>query len=307
MSNISFPLCSSFQPTRLEGQLCYKIELNGRADEGKVNELTMLLDYNEDRSLTPPCKNETRSYTSNITELNLDPAGNYQQQKAKIKIDTLSNYVGYGGGSYKMMTVKKMSATPAFLGMTDEERHCDIERFQDCRTRTTLEACQCVPGHLKEYFDANMQNSGHLAILNICDPKGRECIESKSQEKFNCSVSCEGIHADVQYKENEVNLKLPEGNHELSSVAHNGNGVNFEHLLRMVDEYTRYKKSEVTSFGFNPTAFQSQFGKAIFVHLHPAYHFSISPISILHFQGKRFQSPQSSSFRSILTRRRLTT
>ena len=267
----------------------------------------MLLDYNEDRSLTPPCKNETRSYTSNITELNLDPAGNNQQQKAKIKIDTLSNYVGYGGGSYKMMTVKKMSATPAFLSMTEDERHCVIERFQDCRTRTTLEACQCVPGHLKEYVDANMQNYGHLAILNICDPNGRECIESKSREKFNCSVNCEGIHADVQYMENEVNLKLPEGNHELSSVAHNGNGVNFEHLLRMVDEYTRYKKSEVTSFGFNPTAFQSQFGKAIFVHLHPAYHFSISPISILHFQGKRFQSPQSSSFRSILTRRRLTT
>ena len=196
LSNISFPLCSSFEPTMHEGQLCYEIEPDGPADEGKVNELTMLLDYNEDRSLTPPCKNETRSYTSNITELNLDPAGNYQQQKAKIKIDTLSNY-GYGGGSYKMMTVKKMSATPAFLSMTEEERHCDIEKYQDCRTRATLEACQCVPGHLKEYFDANMQNSGHLAILNICDPKGRECIESKSQEKFNCSVSCEGIHADV--------------------------------------------------------------------------------------------------------------
>ena len=33
----------------------------------------------------------------------------------------------------------------------------------------------------------------------ICDPKGRDCIERNSFSGFNCSVSCEGIYADVQW------------------------------------------------------------------------------------------------------------
>ena len=85
-SNISFPLCSSFKPTMLEGQLCHKIELNGKADTGRVNELMMLLDYNEDRWLVSRFKNEATFDSSHITTLNLDPAGDIQQDKAKIII-----------------------------------------------------------------------------------------------------------------------------------------------------------------------------------------------------------------------------
>ena len=135
----------------LEGQLCYKLKLDGTAEQGKVNELTLLLDYNEDRSLTPPCKNETRSYMSNITELNLDPAGNYQQQKAKIKIDTLSNYVGFGGGSYKMAVVKRMSTKEDFLTMPLKDRNCEVELYEDCKTRKLFEHCNCVPWEIHSF------------------------------------------------------------------------------------------------------------------------------------------------------------
>ena len=261
LPNISYPLCSSFKPTILEGQLCYKIELDAPADQGKVNEMMILLDYNEDRSLTSPFKTHHMSFSSNITTMNLDPAGNYQQDKAKIKIDTLSNYVGFGGGSYKMISVKRMTGTPDFLGMSHEERKCDIERFQDCRTRMLLEACDCVPGQLEEYFGTHKQTYGKLANLKRCDPRGRDCFESKSQDMFNCSVSCEGVHADVQHEENKVNL-MTEENHEMSSEKQNGAG-NFENLLRMVKEYKTFKKSLVTSFDFDPSALQAHFGEAI--------------------------------------------
>ena len=33
--------------------------------------------------------------------------------------------------------------------------------------------------------------------MDICDPKGRDCIEKNSAETFNCSTTCVGINADV--------------------------------------------------------------------------------------------------------------
>ena len=33
--------------------------------------------------------------------------------------------------------------------------------------------------------------------MEICDPKGRDCIEKNSAETFNCSTTCVGINADV--------------------------------------------------------------------------------------------------------------
>ena len=256
LSNISFPLCTSFKPTILEGQLCYSIKLNENADEGKVNELMMLLDYNEDRWLASHFKNEAQSDSSYITTLNLDSAGEIQQEKAKIKIDTLSDYVGFGGGSYRIITAKRMTATPAFLEMSFGDRKCDIERFEDCRTRSLLKACNCVPDQLQ----------GYHSTLKRCDPKGRECIESKFQGKFDCSVSCTGLHAHVHHEENKVNLRSCEGTKErprkLCETPHMEEKGTSKHLLRMVKEYEGFKKTLFQSFDFNP--FESHFGEAIF-------------------------------------------
>ena len=51
LPGLTFPLCSSFLPTILEGQLCSKLTLNTTSGQGKRNELMLLLDYNEERSL----------------------------------------------------------------------------------------------------------------------------------------------------------------------------------------------------------------------------------------------------------------
>ena len=48
-----FPVCNSFLPTSLEGQLCYKLTLNRTSYTGRRNGLVLLLDINEDRSVNP--------------------------------------------------------------------------------------------------------------------------------------------------------------------------------------------------------------------------------------------------------------
>ena len=44
-----FPICTSFLPTSLDGQRCYKLNLNRTSWEGRRNGLVLLLDMNEER------------------------------------------------------------------------------------------------------------------------------------------------------------------------------------------------------------------------------------------------------------------
>ena len=64
LPGITYPLCSSFFPTVLEGQLCYELKLNDTSGQGKGYELMLLLDYNEDLSLhTSPNENRSENKT----------------------------------------------------------------------------------------------------------------------------------------------------------------------------------------------------------------------------------------------------
>ena len=67
------------------------------------------------------------------------------------------HYAGFGGGSYKMTSVKMMKASSAFLicRMKAAECGCKVEVFQDCRIRRLLEACSCVPWEVQESFGRN--------------------------------------------------------------------------------------------------------------------------------------------------------
>ena len=144
LPGITYPFCSSFQPTMLEGQLCYKLTLNATSGQGKENELVLLLDYNEDRSLQTLTKEDSIVFSK--TEMNFGTAaGSLQGMAAKVQIHTLSPYVGFGGGKYKMTVVKRMKAKADFLGMAFEDRNCEVELYENCRTQKLLEKCGCVP------------------------------------------------------------------------------------------------------------------------------------------------------------------
>ena len=105
----------------------------------------LLLDYNEELSLQTSSNNKEGTSSSDET-LNFDTAiESIHGVSAKIKINTLSHYVGFGGGIYMMTNVKRMTATDDFLKMPLKNRKCEVELYEDCRTRNLLEECNCVP------------------------------------------------------------------------------------------------------------------------------------------------------------------
>ena len=157
LGDTDFPLCSSFLPTILEGQLCYKLTLNRTSGKGKKNELMMLLDYNEDRSLKLQLHTIQQTLSNFINRapartLNFDTAvESLQSSSAKIQINTLSPYIGFGGGSYQMSVVKRMTAKEDFLRMSMMDRNCEVELYEDCRTRKLFEHCNCVPWEMSSF------------------------------------------------------------------------------------------------------------------------------------------------------------
>ena len=156
LPGITFPLCSAFLPTILEGQLCYELKLNQLSGQGRRNQLMFVLDYNEDRSLQISSEevkvaDDVRVRVSKGT-MNFDAAAqSLQGVSSKVHIGTLSPYTHFGGGVYTMTAVKRMSSKDAFLEMPLEQRNCEVELYEDCRTRKLLGKCNCVPWELPGY------------------------------------------------------------------------------------------------------------------------------------------------------------
>ena len=97
LDDTTCPICYSFFPTILEGQLCYKLTLVEKCGKGKKNELMILLDNNEDRSLQA-ASNLTRDAVSSNRTIDFETAvGSIQSSKVKVQINTLSPYIGFGG------------------------------------------------------------------------------------------------------------------------------------------------------------------------------------------------------------------
>ena len=125
--------------------------------------------------------------------------------------------------------------------------------------------------------------------MKKCSPEGRDCIESKSAYTFNCSVSCEGIYADVQWVENIEDEELVETELErrlgglkssdLSRLVYNdlkreigmmkgsiskrGDELDWQKYIKLVSEYKQFKKNKVQTFRFNAQAHVTSFGKLI--------------------------------------------
>ena len=152
LKNTNFPLCSSFLPTILEGQLCFKLLLNKTSGQGKGHELMLLLDNNEDRSLQTSFNNKDDFPSSDQTLSFVKGIESIQVVSAKIHINTISPFVGFGEGIYKMTNVKRMTPTEDFLKMPEKDRKCEVEFYENCRTRKLLEECNCAPWELPYYL-----------------------------------------------------------------------------------------------------------------------------------------------------------
>ena len=90
------------------------------------------------------------------------------------------------------------------------------------------------------HFDSPLQD------MNLCSPEGRDCIEKKSAEPFNCSMTCDGIYADINRK-----------------VAEMEDGIDKEKYEEMKSEYLNFKKEHVKQFRFCSSSSSSMFGEQI--------------------------------------------
>ena len=110
---------------------------------------------------------------------------------------------------------------------------------------------------------------------------GRDCIERNSIESFNCSVSCEGIYADVQWVEKKTEEEIEEEAVEresegmvyeelkklrkrLADLERNAKGeeLDKEKYKMLIGEYRKFKAKIVKHFRFNSEADSSAFGKS---------------------------------------------
>ena len=120
----------------------------------------------------------------------------------------------------------------------------------------------------------------------MCSPEGRDCIERNSTKSFNCSTTCEGIYADVQW----VGKKVEEDMEDEEAVEKEFKGKNDEKLMKrlahlerkmnlvegalgekgeemdkekfkmLIAEYRKFKTKNVRHFRFNSG--ENSFGKS---------------------------------------------
>ena len=114
---------------------------------------TFLLDNNKDRSLQITSKEE-KNADLHVSKGTMDfdaEIRSLQGVSAKVHIGTLSPYTHYDGGIYKMTVVKNVRAKDAFLEMPFAQRNCEVELYEDCRTKKLLAKCDCVPWEMPGY------------------------------------------------------------------------------------------------------------------------------------------------------------
>ena len=62
-----------------------------------------------------------------------------------------------------MTDVKRMTAKEDFLKMPLDDRNCDIDLYEECRTRNLFEECNCVPW---EFQDFQVESVDVKCLLN---------------------------------------------------------------------------------------------------------------------------------------------
>ena len=124
--------------------------------------------------------------------------------------------------------------------------------------------------------------------MEICGPKGRDCIERNSSRSFNCSTTCEGIYADVQWvgkkieeiegeeaeedvetefrgKDDKLLKRLADLEKEMkllkSSGQERGEEMDKQKYKKLIDEYRKFKRANVKHFRFNSGGNTYAFGK----------------------------------------------
>ena len=153
-------MCDKFQPTILQGQRCYSLDVNklGKKPtrQGKEYGLFLLLDPNPF-----------------AVEKNIEIATK-EKQSFKVFIHTLAQYVTDGPGSYGMTALKKTTHTRSFEELPTHQRKCIVHNREYCQTQKYLDQvsreCKCIPWALVTHLNRDevrpkSSNIQHLSEL----------------------------------------------------------------------------------------------------------------------------------------------
>ena len=132
-------ICDKFEPTILEGQLCYSLntaKVVGNATRtGRRNGLLVLLDPSP--------------FQINVGEELKGFDQTHEQEQVRVYVHTLSPYTAFGAGEYAMSALKRMKGTESFKQLPDSLKNCQVHNKEECETKRFLDRlqshCNCIP------------------------------------------------------------------------------------------------------------------------------------------------------------------
>ena len=130
-------VCDKFEPTVLEGQLCYSIDIakleKMPTEAGKTRGLFLLLDPSP-------------------YQIQDDGRSGDKQEAFKVYIHTLAPFTAYGPGAFAMSSLKSMTGTTSFRELPDKQKKCTVHNREECQTDKFFSHvennCSCVPWRL---------------------------------------------------------------------------------------------------------------------------------------------------------------
>ena len=163
--DLPFTACSHFQPTLLEGQLCYQLDLalvqTLKTKVGDTHGLIMVLDQVMQGNFQPD-KEQNLSQMREIVSLNEEPPTR-SSRSVKIYLNTLARHKRHGAGRYAMAALKKMTGKDSFLNLPKDTKSCQIEAYEKCHIRNFMKEvqkqCRCIPWALKSIFKNKVSNN----------------------------------------------------------------------------------------------------------------------------------------------------
>ena len=132
----NFAFCDKFKPSVLNGQLCYSLNLSqvtsSKSIDGQQNSLVIVLDQ---------------------------PSGfglfGEEKSVATIHLGRIGGHSDNRPGKYYMSALKKMTGTDAFMALSNSDKGCQVESYQDCKTESIFaemeKECKCIPPKLANF------------------------------------------------------------------------------------------------------------------------------------------------------------
>jgi hypothetical protein len=143
IDGLDIPVCNKFQPSMMDGQLCYTLNISkvtssikNKTRFGDKTGIFFAFDQNEETSGSKAEMDIPR---------HLNPDSSADQNSLSIHINTLARYTSSSPGKHIMTALKKMTGTDSYLAMSDEAKGCQIEPEDECISRKSKERCGCVP------------------------------------------------------------------------------------------------------------------------------------------------------------------